>query len=545
MSITSKIFHNAVIHTVDAQNRTFSALMVEGDRIAALGSDADILSRRRTDTELVDLRGKTLIPGFYDAHSHIFQVAELRHSSVDLSSPPIGPHVTVEDCLARLREKAAHTPAGEWVRGYAYDDARIAEKRYLTRHDLDRVSPAHPVLVQHFSMHMGMMNTRALERVGYGESCPDPEGGCIRREEGTRVPSGVLEEEAFMGMLGRLPGPGFEDYAQALSDAARDYAALGITTANDAFTNKDLYLEGAKRAVKRNRLPIRISWTPYLADFDTLKNLSIDTPLLRRNGVKIFQDGSLPGFTAHLTRPYHTPFKGQSDWRGYPRWPQEELNAHVLHYHRRGVQCIIHTNGDAATDYALNAIENALAHYPAPDPRFLIVHAQCIRDDQIERCARLGVSLTLFALHVYYFGDRHEKYVLGPERAGRLDPMRSALNAGIVVSAHCDTPVLPMSPLFSMWCCVNRKTHAGKILGARERVTPEQALRAHTYHAAWQHRDEQDKGSLEPGKYADMAVLDADPLACDPDRIRHIQVLETIVGGKSVYVKSTGDALHP
>ena len=202
--------------------------------------------------------------------------------------------------------------------------------------------------------------------------------------------------------------------------------------------------------------------------------------------------------------------------------------------HGRG-QFLIHTNGDAATDDALDALEAAQAKHPRKDCRHILIHAQTIREDQLDRLEAAGYTPSFFTAHIYYWGDRHRDLFLGPERAARMDPMRSALDRGLVITAHCDSPIVPADPLLSIWACVNRLTSSGQVLGADQRISVLEALRAHTFNPAWQNFQDKDKGSIEPGKLADLVILDANPLEADPTALRGIGVLETIVGGKTVY----------
>ena len=209
----------------------------------------------------------------------------------------------------------------------------------------------------------------------------------------------------------------------------------------------------------------------------------------------------------------------------------------ILKFHKAGTQVVVHTNGDQASEDVLDAIEAAQKEFPVADPRFLMVHAQNVREDQLERFKKLGVTPTFFAVHTYYWGDRHKALFLGPERAARQNPIKSAVGRGIVCTSHCDTPVTPIDQVLSMWACVNKTSSTGQVIGAEQCISGVEALRAHTINAAWQNFQEKDKGSLEPGKFADFAVLDADPTTCDPKKIRDIQVLATYVDGNLIFEK--------
>ena len=262
--------------------------------------------------------------------------------------------------------------------------------------------------------------------------------------------------------------------------------------------------------------------------------LAFDGKDVTIGGVKLLADGSLQGYTGYLTKPYHTPYQGDPEWRGYPTHSRENLFALIEAAHGRG-QFLIHTNGDAATDDALDALEAAQAKHPRKDCRHILIHAQTIREEQLDRLGAAGYTPSFFTAHVYYWGDRHRDLFLGPERAARMDPMRSALDRGLVITAHCDSPIVPADPLLSIWASVNRLTSSGQVLGPDQRISVLEALRAHTFNPAWQNFQENAKGSIEPGKLADLVVLDANPLEVDPADLRNIGILETIVGGKTVY----------
>lgn len=528
-----KVFFNGNILSMDPFNRTFSALVCEGERILALGDDKTALHLAGASAEKYNLDGKTVLPGFHEAHGHFFMSAEALDRA-DLNSPPIGSCTDISACLERLRAKAAELPPGQWITGYGYDDSMIAEKRFPTRHDLDLVSREQPVAVNHISGHLCMLNSKALEVVGYTRDTPDPQGGAIRREpDGT--PSGILEETAAFMPQTYMSSHSESAMVDLLEAAGRLYLSRGVTSAIDAAIFKAADVAALHTAARAGRLGVRLLYNPLYTIYDTITEPEREGTSLRRGGVKLLQDGSIQGYTAFLSQPYHTPFKGDPAWRGYPTFRREELFALIAKYHRAGVQCVIHANGDAAADDILDAVEAVQRECPRADARHLLVHAQTVREDQLDRFRALSVTPTFFTMHEYYWGDRHRDIFLGPERAARQNPMHSALQRSLVCSAHCDSPVVPLAPLLSLATCVTRKTTSGKVLGPEQRISVMEALRAHTISPAWQNFEEKDKGSLETGKLADMVVLDTDPLACDPEGLRDIGVLRTIVGGETLY----------
>jgi hypothetical protein len=251
--------------------------------------------------------------------------------------------------------------------------------------------------------------------------------------------------------------------------------------------------------------------------------------------VKVIADGSIQGYTGYLSEPYHVPFEGDASYRGYPAIPREKLFEIVSAFHGAGMQLAIHGNGDAAIDDILDAFEAALEERVTEDPRLIVIHAQMAREDQLRRMRELGVTPSFFSAHTYYWGDRHRDIFMGPRRAANMSPTRSAADIGLRYSVHLDTPVVPMQPMQLLWSTVNRKSTGGQVIGPEQRVSPMEALRAMTIDAAWQIFADERLGSLEPGKLADLVILDGDPLTAED--VRNLRVVETIVGGVSVYTE--------
>ncbi len=531
------VYVGGPVLTFDAENRVVEALGVEGDRIAAAGTRAEVEAWAEGRARLVDLAGRALLPGFIDAHGH-FPGAGLYAVNADLNSPPIGDVRNLDDLVARLREQAAETSAGDWVTGWGYDDTLLAEKRHPTREDLDRASREHPIAVLHISGHLGVLNSRALEEVGYGSDTPDPEGGLIRRDAATGQPDGVLEETALDPVTGTLLQPSLVDAWKIVREGSRRYLAAGVTTAQNGYAPAS-QLRPLSWLARLGVIPLRVVlWPGHEVAMASLEGEPVfespDPERARIGAVKIVADGSIQGYTGYLSQPYHVPPGDDPAYRGYPRIPRDDLVADVERLHAEGWQIAIHGNGDAAIDDILDAFESAQRKVPRQDARHVIIHAQMAREDQLDRMKTLGVIPSFFALHVYYWGDRHRNIFMGPERAARMSPARSAVDRSMRFTIHCDTPVVPMEPLRLVWAAVNRRSASGAPIGLEQRITPMQALRAVTIDAAYQHFEDDVKGSLEPGKLADLVILSRSPLE-DPERIDEIGVLETIVGGETVW----------
>lgn len=533
-----QVFINGDVLTMDADNLVVEALSVRGDRIEAVGSTAQIMALAEDDTEVVDLRGRALLPGFIDAHGH-FPGSGLSTVSADLNSPPIGRITTMAQVLDALAQEAAAKSPGEWVTGFGYDDTLLQEQRHPTRAELDAVSSEHPIMAMHVSGHMVVANSLALERVGITADTPDPVGGVIGRRPGSREPNGLLEETARMEVLQQAQDMSLVDTYRLFKTAAKEYAAIGVTTAQSGAVSHEM-ARGLSLFSKLGVVPQRLILFPMEIEFgEQLLNgeydpLDYNSDRLEMGAVKISADGSIQGFTGYLSRPYHSPYHDNPDYRGYPAVPREDLFEQVAALHKAGYQIAIHGNGDESIEDILDAFEAAQERHPVADPRMILIHAQMARKDQIARMKELGVTPSFFTAHTWYWGDRHRDIFLGPERAAQISPGKWAQDYGVRFSSHLDTPVTPMQPLQAVWSQVFRITFGGDVLGPEQRIEVMDALRAVTSDAAWQVFQEDNRGSLEPGKYADLVVLSGNPLD-DPMAMRDLQVERTMVGGVTIY----------
>ena len=389
------------------------------------------------------------------------------------------------------------------------------------------------------SAHACAGNSEALRRAGIERDTPQPQGGHIEKDPVTGMPTGLLEEPAAMGPIAQtMFGSSGSRFREGLRWAADDYAGQGVTTAQNAWANRHLLSEFLA-AARDGEPKIRITVLPdaHLEPDIAAGRLDLgvaDHRHLKIGPRKLFSDGSIQVFTAYMSQPYHTPFRGDAGYRGYPVYPHDTLVQHITALHEAGHQIHIHVNGDGAADDVLHGFEMAQNRFPRSDHRHTIIHGQTLRDDQLDKMAALGVSVSFFSYHVYVWGDRHRDLFLGPERAKRISPAASASRRGIRFTLHNDTPVTPMRPLSLIWCAVNRQTASGKVLGPEQRISPAQALRAHTIDAAWQVFREDDLGSIEPGKSADFAVLSKNPLE-HAQAIKDIEVVATIKDGEVIF----------
>jgi predicted amidohydrolase YtcJ len=533
-----KIFLNATVITMAREGDIAEAVAVREDKIIAVGSNNDIRKLVGPATKAIDLAGKTLLPGFYAAHDHFPSSGRVALYDVDLNSPPIGTIRTMDDIVAALREKVARTPRGKWVVGRGYDDTLIKEQRHPTRDDLDRASTEHPIWIVHTSGHLGVANSLALKLAEVTKDTPQPEGGRIRIDPQTGEPNGVIEERT--SLVSRLtPALTHEQRLETIRLCDHEYLAKGVTTTYIAGGGAGIVPDLAEA---RNRNWLHLRAKAMFAGSSTkpmpLEQAARLTPFaefVRASGVKFWHDGSLQGFTGFLTAPYATQPEGRTEYVGYPSRSREKLVELIRPYHRAGYQVAIHANGDAAIDDVLAAFAQVQKEFPREDARHRIEHCQTPREDQLDRIKELGITPSFFVGHVYYWGDRHRDIFLGPERAGRISPLASALARGIRFTIHNDTPVTPVDPLLLVWCSVNRITRDGKLLGDGQRISAFASLRAVTADAAWQNFEEASKGTIEVGKLADFVVLAENPLQIDPLGIKDIPILETIVAGDTVF----------
>jgi predicted amidohydrolase YtcJ len=532
-----RVFINGQVLSMDGDSRVFEALSVRGERIHRLGSSGEIQALVTDDTVVTELAGKTLLPGFVDAHGH-FPGSGMGVISVDLNSPPIGKITTIAELQERLREKLPGKDDENWLSGFVYDDTLLAEKRHPTRDDLDAVSSEVPIYIMHVSGHMGVGNSRMLELVSLNADTEDPVGGVIARRPDSREPIGLLEETAHMAIADRMLDFSISDGIRMTMAANDEYIAQGVTTAQSGGVDAGM-ASGMASLSRFNVIEPRLVLFPFYhmlgpdllsGEFDPA---SIESDKLDVGAVKIVADGSIQGYTGYLSEPYYVAYKGDAEYRGYAAVPRNDLIKAVADFHRAGFQLAVHGNGDASIEDILDAFELAQAEYPVEDPRLILIHSQMAREDQLLRMKELGVTPSFFSAHTYYWGDRHRDIFMGPERAARMSPTKSAENIGLRYSVHLDTPVVPMQPMQMLWSTVNRRSTSGAEIGPEQRVSPMNALRAMTIEAAWQVFQEERVGSLEPGKLADIVILDGDPLTVED--VRSLSVVETIVGGRTVY----------
>ncbi|MDP7550225.1 MAG: amidohydrolase [Acidimicrobiales bacterium] len=523
MTIADHIFVNATFRTLDPTNPSAEALASWQGRILAIGDRHDVEALTGPGTATVDLGGTTVLPGFIETHMHPLL------AGVQMTAPQIGtpPCRSVAEVVDALRDWAATTPPGEVIQAWGYDDSLIDDNRHLTLHDLDEASTVHPILVRHISGHLSYANSAMLARAGVDDSVEDPPGGAFIRDAGGHL-TGEMHETANFNVASSIPPATVAELvagARAISDRCLE---RGVTSTTDAAVMYPTMYSTYQQAIESGAFRIRARLFPIWQAAEAIPfRTGLGGDRLSLGAMKFISDGSIQGYTACLCKGYYD----RPDVMGTEVIAAAELTELVTDAHQKGWQVAIHTNGDQAIDNALDAVEAALDDTPRADHRHRLEHVQMAREDQLERMARLGVLASVFANHVWYWGGRHRDRFLGPERAERIDPLASFAAHGIPHALHCDAPVTPIDPLFSLWTAVTRTTRDGEVLGPAQRASVEAAVAGYTSSAAYLNMEERDKGTLEAGKLADLVVLGEDPFEVEPDAIRDIDVLATVVGG--------------
>ena len=519
-----QLYWNGTIHTMDTAG-TVEAVLVEDGRISWAGDLSQV--EDLTGIQRIDLQGCTMIPAFLDPHSH-FTAAANSLLQADLSEC-----VNFQEIQERIRDfiRENRVPEGTWVTAQGYDQNALEEKIHPTLELLDHAAPYHPLLVQHKSGHMGVVNTQGLKRLGITAQTQPPEGGAIGVKDGCLT--GYLEENAFIHYQKKVPMADLEKMMEAYRGAQRLYLSHGITTVQEGLLAPQMV--PLYQCLLQSGL-LQVDLVGYAEEQTAAEVCRAFPNHIRRYqdhfklaGYKIFLDGSPQGRTAWMRRPY----EGEKEYRGYPTLTDQQVTKALTHAAADQMQLLAHCNGDAAAEQLLrcmNALRERGTNLAALRP--VLIHGQLLGIDQLDAIKENGLTVSFFTAHTWHWGDVHLKN-FGRERGTHITPAASALARGIPVTFHQDTPVLPPDMLETIWCAVNRRTSGGALL--EEGISADQALAAVTRTAAWQYFEEGEKGTIAPGKRADFAVLSRDPLAVPPDDIREIRVLRTIKDGITLY----------
>ena len=539
------IYRNGSILTMAGNEPTYvEALVVKDGKIAFAGSETEALAMKGDSTRVVDLAGKTLLPGFLDAHSHYIN-SLLVANQCKLYAPPSGPGKDVPSIIAELKRYAAERkiPKGEMIMGYGYDDTVMPDGRLLNRDDLDAAFPDNPVRIDHVSMHGAVMNSLALKKYGISAATKTPPGGVIVRKPGTEEPYGLIMETAFLPVMEQAEPMTAQQEVDWTRAGQMLYAEAGVTTAHEGASHLP-QIETVKRASEAGANIIDVVAYPFITDVDkVLAEIPVTEWGKYKNrfkvgGVKITLDGSPQGRTAFFTTPYLTGGPaGEKDWKGEPTFPQDLANQMVKKVYDMNVPLIVHVNGDAAIDAFLTAYELARAGDDTRPWNVTTIHTQFLRKDQIPSFVEYKLRPSFYTLHTFYFAEAHIQN-RGPEQAMYISPMRDAIDAGLRPTNHTDFVVAPLDQMTMLWSAVNRVSRAGAQVGPDQRVTPYEGLKAMTEWVAEEYDEQATKGTLEAGKLADLVVLDKNPLKVDPMAIKDIKVLETIKEGVTIFPAS-------
>ncbi len=537
MSIT--VFAARRILTMNPSQPEATHIAVRDGRVLGVGP---LDTMRELGAYTLDRRfaDHIIVPGFVEGHSHALEGAMWNYLYLGYFArvDPEGLHWAGADSITamqqRLREGAAALPPGEPLIAWGFDPVYFEGAR-LDRHLLDAAVQNRPVVVMHASLHVMTVNSRMLEQANLHRH-PGVEGIMLDAEG---QPNGELQEMAAMHAIFETLGMNLFEAVSAPSTLRRYGQAArnaGVTTITDLYNPlTDEGIAALRQVTAEDRFPVRLvpamsalAWTPEQGVERLQRCLQLGNDKLHFGLVKMMTDGSIQGYTARMKWPYYHDGHANGIWNA----PPEALQQMVQIYHQAGLQLHIHTNGDEAVELMLDALESALDLWPRADHRHTLQHCQVIDHAQLRRSAKLGLCLNMFANHLYYWGDIHRRRTLGYERSRRLEPLASARRLGIVTAIHSDAPVTPLGPLFTAWCAVMRESASGEVLGEQERVSVAEALQMITLGAAYTLRLDHQVGSLEIGKFADMTVLDQDPLAIDPAQLRNIRVLATVLGGE-------------
>jgi predicted amidohydrolase YtcJ len=529
-----QIVINAKVYTVDSTLPQAEAFAIAADKFSAVGSTAEIRALAGPNTEIIDADGMTILPGFIDCHVHAR--GETLLYDVLVGNPFEVEFVSIESIIDKLRAKAQTLPPGTWVEGYFFDDTKLTDGRELTRRDLDQVSQDHPVLVQHRGGHTSFYNTKAFEMAGINRDTPDPMGGTFDKDREGQL-SGRVTDRARdpMRRIGLRPSFSAEQQAIRSRDGiayiSKQFARYGLTSVH--HEGGDLAAIQDVRA--RGELVHRVSYEATGTVLDSMIESGIKTGFgdewiklgaTSEHGV----DGSFSERTMAMSVDYPNV---SPPYRGNVTESQEVLNAWVERVHRAGIQVNVHANGDVAIDSFLTAIERAQTLFPVADARPKITHCTLINDELISRMKALGCVPAMFTTYAYYNPDKFIYY--GEELMKRSMAFRSMLDAGIMAASGSDFSPGPFAPLMGIQGMVTRKGWDGKTWGANQRISAAEAIKVSTYNGAWASKEENIKGSITRGKLADYVMLAEDPHTVDPETIKDIQIMKTVVGARTSY----------
>ncbi|MGQ9680169.1 MAG: amidohydrolase [Candidatus Bathyarchaeia archaeon] len=528
------------IVTMNENNNIIEAVAIRGGRISAIGENNKILELAGPKTEIIDLDGKTVLPGFIDTHMHPSHAAT-RLYEVNCRSPPIR---NIKEILKMISEKARETSPGEWIRGTNYNENKLEEKRHITRWELDDAAPDNPVFISKETGHLYIANSIALKIGGISDETPDPPGGKIDRDSERRA-TGLLYETAGQLVSKHIPPYTIDQIKEGLRKVWRQFSEWGITTVHDASgygAAVNAYQQLLAEEVYQVRTLLMMSLYPQGSEnvntLESMMELGIRSGFgndwLKIMSLKIMGDGSGSGGSAAVYTPQHRGTKGL----GLMTTDPEEMKKLTLKAHSAGIRLSIHSIGDRGIDLALDAIEEAQKKYPIPDMRHRIEHNSLCTPNQIERIKRLEVTPSSSIGYMWGLGDDYYEN-FGSERSRWLHPHKTLIENGIIAGGNSDYPVSDGNPMIQIYEAVTRKTRTGLVVGEEEAISVIDAIKLYTWNGAYLGKEEDIKGSIEEGKLADLVVLEKDVLSVPKEEIKDIKVYMTIVDGKIIFKRES------
>ncbi|HEX9914022.1 MAG TPA: amidohydrolase [Candidatus Bathyarchaeia archaeon] len=525
---------NGKIITVDPGDSVVEAAAVKDGRFVAVGSTREIKALAGRGTEVLDLGGRTAMPGIIDSHTHPSNIAA-RLLEVDLRAPPVK---NIAEVKKKIGEKARELGPGKWVRAANYNDSKLAERRQVTRRELDKAAPDNPVFIVSDTGHQAVVNSMALEAAGVTDDTPNPPGGEVERD-GRGQATGLLYENATGLVRDHIPEYSVDELKESYRSVVKQFCEWGVTCTHDASGHrngvrafKQLLDEGERRL--RMRLMMSVNRDESGDVLDALELCGVESGLgdewLGVMSVKIMGDGSGAGGTCCVYEPQNRGPRGLGMWMTEP----EVVEGLVMQAHEAGLRVSIHSIGDRGVDMALDAIEKAQRAKPVPNMRHRIEHNSLCTPRQLRRIKELGVTPSSSIGYMFGLGDQYAEN-FGPERSRWLHPHRTMKEMGIVAGGNSDCPVTFYSPFVQIYEAVTRKSSSGRVVGPEEAISVMDAIRVYTWNGAYLGKDEDKLGSVEPGKLADLIVLDRDVLSCPVEEIKDVKVLTTMVGGRVVY----------
>ncbi|WP_010677674.1 amidohydrolase [Bacillus timonensis] len=528
------VFMNGEVVTVDDDNSVVESVAVKGNHIIAVGSNQEIQEYISHETNVIDLHGKSVLPGFIDAHLHL-----TIYGTNLLGVSCIEPHIqSLEDLFTDLQKKAEETPKGQWVRAWGFNESKLKENRFPTRQELDKVSTDHPIVIIRTCNHTSIANSRALEIAGITEDTVNPDGGIIGRDKNGAL-TGALIENAHMQLF-EYASYTDEEIRKGMKLASDEFIQAGVTSIHDAGA----YGDGAEslrimqQAIKKKEIQVRVyaiigsltnshEFVERVVKAGPISGLGDD--YFKIGPAKLFTDGSSVGPTIATREPY----SHNSNDYGITYYSQDELNRILGEAHKKGFQITAHAQGDRAVEMVLDCIEKALEEHPRIDHRHRVEHAGISSADLQNRMQKLGVIPIPNPVFMYVNGDKYLEYYA--DRVNVMYPLRDFIDKGIIAAIGSDAPVTFVNPLLGIHAAVNRKSWKDQLVGENQRIDVIEAIRAYTYNGAYASFEEAKKGSIEVGKLADLVVLDSSILHAESEKLKDIKVELTMVDGDIVF----------